>query len=376
MLTCRLSLVSDSGWDLEQGQRVRVHLGTSEVLARVALFDRERLQAGEEGWAQLRLEEPVLARVKDHLVIRSYSPVTTMGGGRVAEIRPRKRRRLQAGEGEELGNRLSESPETALVSLLEMSGWAGASHESLPQRTGLSPGSLQRARERLQSEGRAVEVDNRLFSGRSWDEGRERLLAALSGYHHKHPLRTGMPLEELRQVLPGEFGPKLSEAILRTLAEGGRIRLERGTARLADFRPSLTGPQEAARRELRTILVDAGLAPPNVKELGETLGMEEEVPGILGLMEVDGEVVNVDGDFFFHREAVHRAGRDVIAAHSGAEKLGPADFREVLPVTRRHLLPLLRYFDLIGVTTRIGDERKVAEEMPRSWVTEDGSAEP
>jgi selenocysteine-specific elongation factor len=106
------------------------------------------------------------------------------------------------------------------------------------------------------------------------------------------------------------------------------------------------------------------LSPPAVKELGETLGMEGEIPAILSLMEEDHEVVYVDADFYFHRDAVHRAGLAVVEKFGGVDKLGPADFREVLNVTRRHLLPLLRYFDLVGVTTRIGDERKVAEEIP------------
>lgn len=367
MLTCRLSLIPDSGWELEQGQRVRVHLGTSEVLARVALFDRDRLEGGEEGWAQFRLEEPVLARVGDHLVFRSYSPVTTMGGGRVAEVRPRKRRRLMVGEGEFLSARLADSPEAALGSLLEMTDWAGASVVSLPHRTGLSPSDLQEGRKTLTHGKQAVEVDHRLFSGRIWREGEKRIFSALEGYHSRNPLRVGIPLEELRQALPGDFGPKLAEAILQKLAEESRVTLKGGAACLSGFRPSLTKRQDAARSQLRVILAEAGLSPPSVKELGETLGMEGEIPGILSLMEGDGEVVNVDGGFYFNRDAVYGASLAVVERFAGAEGLGPADFREVLPITRRHLLPLLRFFDLLGISTRIGDERKVADEPPPGW---------
>lgn len=376
MLTCLLSLISDSGWDLEQGQRVRVHLGTSEVLARVALFDRELLRGGEEGWAQLRLEEPVLARVGDHLVVRSYSPVTTMGGGRVTEVLPRKRRRLLTREEDLLRARLASSTEAALESLLEMSGWAGASAVSLPHRTGCPPSELQEARKVLTDGERIFEVDRRLYSGQIWREGKERLLSALETYHGRHPLRPGIPLEELRQGLPADSGQKLSDAILQRLAEESRIKIKKGTAWLFDFRPSLTEAQLVARGQLLSILGAAGLSPPSVKELGETLEMEGEIPNILSLMEEDGEVVNVDGDFFFHREEVHRASLAVIEKFAGADNLGPADFREVLPVTRRHLLPLLRFFDLLGVTTRIGDQRKVAEEPPPLWGGTPGSAEP
>ena len=136
MLTCRVSLLADTGWELEQGQRVRVHLGTAEVLARVALFQKDRLMGGEEGWAQFRLEKPILARVRDHIVFRSYSPVTTLGGGRVVEVLPRKRRSLAPGENRLLKARLGESSEDALSALLEMAEWTGVPTPSLPHHTG------------------------------------------------------------------------------------------------------------------------------------------------------------------------------------------------------------------------------------------------
>jgi selenocysteine-specific elongation factor len=351
-------------------------VGTSEVLARVALFEQDLIREGEEGWVQLRLEDPVLARVGDHLVFRSYSPVTTMGGGRIAEVLPRKRRALKPGEGESLRARLADSPDIALESLLNMSSWVGVPEESLPQRTGHPPADLREAIESLSAQQRVVAVDQRLFSGGVWREGEKRILAALDRYHGRNPLRTGIPLEELRQVLPGDFGPKLSEAVLKKLSEDSKIILKKGAACLADFRPSLTKKQEAVRSQLQSILGDAGLSPPSLKELGDTLGVEGEIQGILSLMEEDGEVVSVDGDFFFHRDTVFAASLAVIEAFPGAEGLGPADFREVLPITRRHLLPLLRYFDLLGVTTRIGDERKVAEELPPDWAPRMESPEP
>ncbi|TFH66459.1 MAG: selenocysteine-specific translation elongation factor, partial [Gemmatimonadales bacterium] len=143
MLTCWISLLSDTGWELEQGQRVRVHLGTAEVLARVTLFQIDRLGGGEEGWAQLRLEEPVLARGRDNLVFRSYSPVTTLGGGRVAGVLPKKRRTLAPGEARLLEARLGDSCPASLSALLEMAGCAGALLSSLPHLSGFSPAQLQ-----------------------------------------------------------------------------------------------------------------------------------------------------------------------------------------------------------------------------------------
>ena len=335
----------------------------------MALFERDRLGAGEEGWAQLRLEEPVLARARDHLVFRSYSPVTTLGGGRVVEVLPRKRRRMAPGEDQRLRARLDDSPETALSGLLEMAEWTGVSVSSLPHRTGFSPPRLKEAIAGLQVSQALVQVEDRLLSGGIWREGEGRVLSALEKFHEENPLKPGIPLEELRQVLPGDFGPKLAEAVLQKLASVDRLSLRKGTAALADFRPSLSNRQTSIRTRLKGLLVDAGLTPPNTREMGASLGDEREIEEILRLMEEDGEVVNLDGEFFFDGQAVWEAGRAVVKGLGGSEELGPADFREVLPISRRHLLPLLRYFDLRGVTTRMGDGRSVAQEIPEGWGT-------
>ncbi|MFH1764346.1 MAG: selenocysteine-specific translation elongation factor [Gemmatimonadota bacterium] len=372
MLTCWLSLLSNTGWELKQGQRVRVHLGTAEVLARVALFQKDRLGGGEEAWAQLRLEEPVLARGRDHLVFRSYSPVTTLGGGRVAEVLPKKRRRLAPGEDLLLEDRLGDSCSASLSALLKMAGWAGAPLPSLPHLTGFSPAHLQETVAGLEEDKAVVRVDDRLFSGRIWGKGEERILSALEEFHGEHPLKPGIPLEELRQVLPGSFGPKLAEAVLQQLSARDQMVLKKGTACLAGFRPSLTQRQTSIRSQLQALLKEASLTPPSLRELGEALGNPAEVEGILRFMEEEGEVLNLDGEFFFGSEAVRDAGRAVIVGLAGLKDLGPADFREVLPVSRRHLLPLLRYFDLVGVTTRIGDGREVALGIPNGWGTQGG----
>ena len=372
MLTCRVSLLAGTGWELEQGQRVRVHLGTAEVLARVALFEGDRLKGGEEGWAQLRLEEPVVARVRDHLVFRSYSPVTTLGGGRVAEVLPKKRRTMAPGEDILLEGRLGENCARGLSALLEMAGWAGAPVPSLPHRTGFSPTQLQATVSGLQEDKSLVRVEDRLFSKRIWGEAEERILSTLGAFHGKHPLKPGIPLEELRQALPGSFGPKLAEAVLQQLADHGRLFLKKGTASLADFRPSLSSRQTSIRLQLQDLLTNGGLTPPSLRELGEKLGNQSEIEGILRLMEEEGEVVNLDAEFFFETKVVRGAGQAVILGLAGKKDLGPADFREVLPVSRRHLLPLLRYFDLVGVTTRMGDGREVAHEVPAGWGTPEG----
>ncbi|MYG81134.1 MAG: selenocysteine-specific translation elongation factor, partial [Gemmatimonadetes bacterium] len=124
MLTVELLALAGTGWKLEPGQRVRVHLGTVEIMARLALFDAGQVAPGSPTLAQLRLESAVVARSGDRFVVRSYSPVTTIAGGVVLEPAPPKRKRLTKGERAAL-TRVSRGGDAALAGAAALAGWAG-----------------------------------------------------------------------------------------------------------------------------------------------------------------------------------------------------------------------------------------------------------
>jgi len=370
MLDSHLTVLPDTGWEIEQGQRVRVHIGTAEVLARVSLLGGERLGPGDAGWAQLRLEEPVLARVRDRLVVRSYSPLTTIAGGRVGEVLPAKRRRLEEGEEARLMARIGDDPAEALRALLEGVAWEGVALDELPQRLGYSPPTIRSATDLLLAEGGCVAVESRLFAPSAWERGEELILGALHSFHESDPLKPGMPLEELRQTIPKGSGPGLGEAILRRLGDTGSLRVHRGLAHLSGFSPKLSPEQSLVRDKIRRSLEVSGLAVPGLPELAENAETSHrEAEAILRLMEAEGELVVLEGGIFLGNQALHRAGASVVGTLGGSAGLGPADFREVLGVTRKYLLPLLRYLDTVGITTRVGEARSVARELPEGWGT-------
>ncbi|MYI22022.1 MAG: hypothetical protein F4043_04740, partial [Gammaproteobacteria bacterium] len=125
------------------------------------------------------------------------------------------------------------------------------------------------------------------------------------------------------------------------------------------FTPPLTAEQEGVRSRLAEQYRAAGLSPPSIRNLPGALRDHPDLWPILKLMEQAGDIVLLNDDFFADADAVERAARDVQERLVGRSGLGPADFREVLPVTRRHLLPLLACFDRLGVTVRRGSGRDV-----------------
>lgn len=346
-VTARIELLADTAWRIERGQRVRVHLGTAEVMARVFLLDCDEIVAGESAWAQLRLEAPLVARGRDHVVLRSYSPMTTIGGGIVAEPSPPPRTRLRGREGERLEAILGPDPDVRRGAVLDLAGWAGVPAAELPVRTGDPPEARPAA-----GRGGVLATSRALYSGALAEEGRRLLQNQVARYHRAEPLRPGMPLAEARKALPREAGAELADALLGQLAEEGQLEVSRDLVREPDFKPTLTPEQEDMRSALAAQYRSAGLSPPAIHELSPALRDHRDLWPILKLLEEAGSIVALNDDFFASADAVSQAARDVQSRLTGRSGLGPADFREVLPVTRRHLLPLLACFDRLGVTVR------------------------
>ena len=369
MLTVRLSVLAGTGWRLKHGQRVRVHLGTSEVMARVVTLEGPEVRPGGSGWAQLRLEKPMLARTRDRLVVRSYSPVTTIAGGVVAEALAPKRKRLGSGEAEGLGALIGAPGPDALAALLDLASWRGTAADRIPVHTGLSPSEAGAARAAALEAG-ACEAAGEIWGAGTVEAARRLLEAAVDGFHEREPLRPGIALELLRQTLPMDERARLADRLLDQAAREGRIRIESGLVARADFRPSLDRRQAAFRDDLLARYRGAGLAPPATGELPERVRTNPDLWPVLKMLEREGELVGLDAEFFVDSEALGRARSRVADELGGSEGLGPADFRAVLPVTRKHLIPILSYFDRVGLTLRREGGREVLASRPAEGATD------
>ena len=355
-ITARVSLLDETAWQLERGQRVRVHLGTAEVMARAFVLDADVIVAGERAWVQLRLEAPLVARCRDRLVLRSYSPVTTIGGGEVAEPSPPRRTRLRGRDSELLDTILDADPSARHRAVLELAAWAGITPGELPIRTGdppVEPAPAGTATEPPLATGRALYSDAVVL------EGSALLKSKIAAYHRAEPLRPGMPLELARQSLPRSAGPELADALLVRLVASGELDSRQDLVSEPGFKPRLSAEQERAKVELLGVYQSAGLSPPAIRDLPPELRSRSDLWPLLKLLEEAGSIVALTDEFFAGADAVANGARAVTSQLKGRSGLGPADFREILPVTRKHLLPLLAYFDSTGVTIRRGDGRDV-----------------
>ncbi|MFL5531059.1 MAG: SelB C-terminal domain-containing protein, partial [Gemmatimonadales bacterium] len=321
--------------------RVRVLMGTAEVMARV--IPRTEVEPGGSGLARLRLETPLVARAGDRLVLRSFSPVATIGGGRVLDPLP-PRGGLWPPE------LAADSPAERLRAILQRRP-RGVERFLLPILLGIPE---QEANEVAGKEPEARLVGSLWIRRSAIEELTRRGLAVLRDYHREHPSQPGMPLQTLRHSL--RAADAVVDAALDDAVHAGRIRRTEGVAALAGFVPRVAGGDEEVARIVR-ILEQANLAPPSVAELERSTGWRDLYP-LLRLAASRGQIEAVERDRYYSRQALDRF-TEALQEMGQAGPIVPAKVRDRLGVTRKYLIPLLEWADGRGITVREGEGRRL-----------------
>ena len=331
--------------------RVRLHHATSEVMARVV----PGVRRGDATAVRLRLEEPLVARAGDRFVVRSYSPVATIGGGIVVDpyaedlVRERGRRRPPPAP-------FPETDRDRVVLLIDRRGRHGLGRAELEVAAGLDAARLDAA---LAEATASVVREGEWYVAEALVSATEdALLAALRRHHGAHPLDPGMPAQAWRAAAAVPR-PGLVELAERRLEHRAAIARDGASVRLPGFTPGGGGAARTAMEALLGDLVAAGVEPPGVGEL--SAGRPgTDVPAALRLLAQLGLVVAVGRDRYYAKEAFERERAAILGVLRDVGEASPAVIRERLGRSRKWLIPLLEQLDRDGVTVRRGDVRVLA----------------
>lgn len=349
---------------LKNRRRVRVHIGTAEVMGRVALLEDEELTPGAEAAVQLLLEEPVSVWPGDHYVVRSYSPVHTIGGGVIWNCAAPKRRRFKQANQEIFALYREGSPEDLALFHLGESGARGLTQQELSVRLGLFGKRLQKTLEKNISARRILVIEpekQRMITGETLAALSAKAEKLLTGFHRENPLKSGLSAEELRGRLQRDLSPRLFQILLQEMLKNNLVRQEESLIRLASHQVSLGGDAQTLSRELAAFYRQAGLQAPTSKE---TLERHAKYPATLvrELLEVmvrDGDLVKVSEDLHYDAQALAQLKEKLIAFIKAEGEIDAPRFKNLTGLTRKFSIPLLEYFDRVKLTLRIGDTRRL-----------------
>ena len=358
LLDATVELLPDAPRPLRTRDRIRFHVGTQEVMARVLLVGRAELPPGATAYGRFRLEAPVVALAGDRCVIRSYSPMITIGGGTLLDVVPPRFKRKAPALLAHLELLEQGTPGQVVEEHLRQAGAAGIRTTELRARTPFGPERLRALLDELAQADAIVPVEREWFIHREAHERlRAQTLELLQAFHAENPLRPGISREELRSRA-GHAQERVFAQLLTSLEGEGVVRSERDVVRLASHAIRLTPEQQRVVDGVEAEFRGSAAAPPSPEEALGRQGVDgNERHELFQLLLSDRKLVRVKESLYFHAEALREI-QDKLVAHLGERKeIGPADMKDLFGVSRKYAIPLMEYFDAQRITVRPGERR-------------------
>jgi selenocysteine-specific elongation factor len=368
MLDTRVEVVAGAVRPLRSRQRVRVHIGTAEILARVSVLnDLNEIAPGRQDFVQLRLESPAVAPSGEKFVLRSYSPQMTIAGGTVLDPLAAKHHRKNVVDTRSFLSRLEQSltkPSEQVRLLVELAGERGLSVSDLHSRTGLRQEVLDKALKENIRNHSIVAAEGLFLTVRYFTDLKDKVLNRIEMHHKREPLSKGISRETLREQVFAHIGPEVFRHVLSDLENTGKIIVDRDTLRVADHGAKLSAEETTVLERLSKMYGTAGLEVPKLADAFDSARLNLKIDAgrvrkVFQLLLDSNEIVKVTEEFYFSTGVIVEMKRKLaeFAKTAQGRMIDVPQFKEIAGISRKYAIPLLEYFDREKVTRRAGDKR-------------------
>ncbi len=362
-----IEVVADVAKPLRTRQRVRVHIGTVEALARIQVLNRAgELSAGDKGFVQIRLESRITAIPGERFIIRRYSPPITIAGGSVIDNdASRHRKREFENVHGVLTERLSlKTPLDQISSLVKAAGPAGSTMAELRSKTGLSRDAAIGSITELLANGEVREANGRFVTTDAFVALGKLVEEEVAAYHKADPLAKGIGREVIRERHFAFLPDEIFLTVLSDRSDLGKIVIDRDTLRSSTHKTQFSPEEQALSDRIISAYRNAGLEVPKFPDvLGEMVAgtrfSTQEARRFFQMFLESGEIVKVSEEFYFCRSVIGALVEKLrnFAAASPDRMIDMSKFKELAGVSRKYAIPLQEYFDRERVTYRRGDQR-------------------
>ena len=355
MLDAEIKLINDERANLELWDRVRVYIGTEEVMARIVPLGTDLLKAGESSFAQLRLEDEIAVKNYDKFIIRTYSPMITIGGGVILDASPKKHSRFNEEILEKLKVQL-EGNTTDLIAnyILSHTDYLN-SKENIGKDLQLSEEEVVDSLAQLLEAEVVYETKLGYIHKKKYESVLEKLKKLLVDYHNRFKLKVGIPKIEVLSKF--KLSQKETLEILDLFIKNNEIRLEGNLVAEKDFVVNYDKKQLVEKERIEKALLEGGFTPPTIKDL--TNGEKPKVEILESL--IDNTIVRLDADLVLHADVLKEAIQKVENHFKENEQMGLAEFRDMSGSSRKYSMAILEYLDKLGITRRVENYRVLAK---------------
>jgi selenocysteine-specific elongation factor len=355
----RLRLLHSSSKTLRNWNRIRFHLGTEETFGRVVLLDRDDLKPGEESYAQIVMEKPVVCYKGDPFVVRYYSPAITIGGGTIIDSNAVKQKRYK----EEVLEELSIKEEGSLYDLIlhELTSKPSniTSIKELVKRTGRSEENLKEEILLLLEDNKIVEIkQNHYSSTYGLELIQKKIIDKLREYHRDYSLREGYPKEDMRSRFFPWLDSKTFNSILKQFENQGTLLSQNNQIKLVGHQPMPGKKEEEIIKIITKALEEQLFHPPSLNELRALVNIEEQdFIELITYLTNQKSLVKLSSEVYISTKAIEEGRKQLEDYFTREKELSLATARDIFNTTRKYALPLVEYYDKIRFTRRVGDVR-------------------
>lgn len=360
MIDAQFTLLKSWNRELENRTRVRVHVGTTEAIARIILLDKDRYNPGDEGFAQFHFEKPVVADRGDRYVVRSYSPLYTMGGGVILDVHPFKHKRFQQDVIEKLERLYKGDPNQVVMETFDITRFVPKTRDELAKSIGITKDELAKRLEELEKSDKIIQAGKkRLMSLENYEALQRRVVNLLETFHEENPLLLTIPAGKLRLQIKKTVDQSLYDEILKKLKKEGTIELDGDQVSLAGRKVELSPKLKEYKKRVEKQFLDNLFDPPKFEDIVDEMG--EGVRKLLAYLVDAGELIQVEKGIYFHRKAIGEGKKKIVSLLTGEKaEAAIADMRKAFEGSpRKKLVALLEYFDRVKFTVRDGAVRKL-----------------
>ena len=360
LLDVKLKVLEDSMRILTNHERLHLYTGTSEILCRAVLLDKEQIGPGEEGLVQLRLEEEIAVKRGDRFVVRFYSPMETIGGGIVLEPNPVRKKRFDAQAIEELKKKESGSLGDVMELQIKEHGDTMITLAELAKVMAHSVDELKEYLEELEESGTifvfSMKKDTYLWHRDSEFAVRQKIEETLQKYHSEHPYRYGMKKAEIHNTFLKKIKPNIFDAYIE------RMTGENVYGRREEYLslPGYEVPKDAMYLQTEKLIEDtfekAGYDFVRFSEIDFGKIPRQTAEDVVLMMIDEGKVLRINEEMFTMKHLMDEA-KEKIQNHLKEENLITiAQVRDMFSTSRKSAKPILEYMDSIKVTKKTGGE--------------------
>src|ERR1051326_3087919 len=363
MLNCHLELLRSVERSIEIRKRIRFHIGTAELMGYVVLLGQRTLEAGGSAFVQIRLEQPTFALPGDRFIIRQYSPMLTIGGGKILDASPAKHRRTDPAVLERLQIYRDGSIDEQLLAVIFEAGLETIELLELSARRGLGPARVRERGMSLVKDGRVRLLSESPFvmvAAKAFNEAAQAAAALVARFHETNPLVPGIGREELKARLFSDAPNLLFQTALDKLVSDKKIVLAQDLIHAFGRKVTLKADEEKMRNQIADRFKSLGLQVPTPDDLITSLKLDRNTAKkLIQLMLKENALVKISEDMLIDRAALDELIADVKAFKSKNPKIGVSEFKDLAGVSRKFAIPLLEYLDRQRITRRVGDERMI-----------------